>query len=325
MKKDNEKDLDILSSSIKEKDSKNVKKSEKALAKAEKQRAKAKAKREKYDALISELKTQIANEQNESKKNSLIAKRDALIKQRDSISSSNGVSQSTAKTVKIVVAVVLVVAILATYIATGAVRNGLLAQFSIPQKTVTAASIVDKDGTAHKIKVSTYNFYFANMYNNLKQQQKMIVQYKLDPKQYDLDVDFGKKFDKQSFTKEDGTVITWAEHMEEEVLDNIKSTYLYYYEAVAENGGQEPEITAEQQKQIDDNIAQYQEAAHKNGFEINAFMKATMGKGINVDVMKRELKVSFISENYKQNFMKNLAEQSYTIKLNHIRLSIMTS
>lgn len=311
MKNDNEKDLDILSSSIKDENSKEVKKSEKALAKAEKKRAKAKAKREKYDAQISELKAQIANESDESKKANLVAKRDALIKQRDSVS-SNGVSKSTAKTIKIVVAVVLVVAILATYIATGAVRNGLLAQFSIPQKTLTAATIVDKEGTSHKIKVSTYNFYFANMYNNLRQQYQMISQYKLDPKQYGLDVDFNEKFDKQSYTKEDGTVITWAEHMEEEVLNTIKTTYLYYYEAVAENGGQEPEITAEQQKQIDDNIAQYQEAAHKNGFEINAFIKATMGKGVNVEVMKRELKVSFISDNYKQDYMKSLAEQSYT-------------
>ena len=314
IKKENEKEVDILSSSIKSNNAKDVKKSEKALVKAEKQRAKANAKRAKYDSLIKDLKTQIANETDETKKSNLIAKRDALIKQRDSV--STGTSKSTKKVIRNVIIIVLVVSLLVVHFATGNVRNGLLAQFSIPQKTVTAASVVDKDGVKHPIKVSTYNFYFANMYNNLKQTQMQLQEYSkknnIDLGNAGIDVDFNEKFSKQTFKKDDGTEITWAQHIQEDTLEQIKNTYLYYYEALAANDGVEPELTQEQQKQIDDNIAQYTEAAHKQGFETSAFIRILMGRGVNENVMRRELKVSLIADSYKQEFMKNIADEEIT-------------
>lgn len=60
-------------------------------------------------------------------------------------------------------------------------------------------TVSNKEGSEKaKIKVATYNYYFALTYNNLRTRQQQYSQYGLDPKQYNLDVDFDKKLSKQT-------------------------------------------------------------------------------------------------------------------------------
>ena len=91
---------------------------------------------------------------------------------------SNGLAPKTIKIIKSAVCIVVVVALLVTYVATGAVRKGFIASLSIPAQTFTGMTVSNKDGSEKaKIKVATYNYYFALTYNNLRTRQQQYSQY----------------------------------------------------------------------------------------------------------------------------------------------------
>lgn len=227
------------------------------------------------------------------------------------VKSKKGISKSTKKTIKIVVAVVLVIALLAGYFLTGICRNGVLATFSVPQKVLTAATITDGEGNKHAVKVSTYNYYYAVTYNNLYSTQQTYLSYDLDLSDIGLDVDFDKKFDNQT-TDSNGEVITWAQYMEDSVMESIRGTYLYYYEAVAANGGVEPSITEDQQAELEETLASYEETANSYGYTLNAYLKLSMGKGVDKETFIRESTIAYIAQNYQTEYQETLANDTYT-------------
>lgn len=226
--------------------------------------------------------------------------------------SGKGVSKSTKKIISSVVAVVLVVALVAGYFLTGFCRNGILATFSVPQKVLTAATITDGEGNKHNVKVSTYNYYYSITYNNLYSTQQQYGEYEIDLDEVGLNVDFDKKLDKQTTTNADGEVITWSQYLEDSVMESIRTTYLYYYEAVAENGGEEPEITEAQKTELEETLKSYKETANKYGYTLNAYLKASMGKGVNEKTFVRESTIAYIADNYKAEYQAELASTTYT-------------
>lgn len=122
---------------------------------------------ERKDALaeqIEALRKEILNESDQKKKNKLRAQRDELIKERDSIIITEDtvkipMAPKTKKIVTAVVAIIVVIALLFTYVATGFVRKGVSGTLGWPQKIFTAYTLTDADGEKHNIKVNTYNYY----------------------------------------------------------------------------------------------------------------------------------------------------------------------
>lgn len=297
---------------------------EKAAAKEEKKAAKLKAKTEKAEAKkaelrekINELKDKIADESDEKAKEKPRKERDDLIAQLDGIrKSKDGITIPMApivkKRIKACVAVVVVVALLVTYVCTGAMRYGLLSYFGVPQSTLNAYTITDGDGEKHHVKVSTYNYYYALYYNNLRSQQEQYSQYGIDLG--DDAVDFDKKLSQQTTTNDDGDTVTWAEKIRDEVMENIKNTYLYYYEAVKANDGKEPKITDDQKKELKETLSEYEESANGYGFTVSGYLTAAMGKGVTEEVFKREAKVSYIADNYKEEYQEELNSKEYSNK-----------
>lgn len=145
---------------------------------------------------------------------------------------------------------------------------------------ITAATITDESGDKIKIPVSTYNYYFATTYNNLKSTQSAYEQYGLDPKDYNLDVDFDKKLSSQKTTNSDDEVVTWLEYVNEQTLNSIKTTYMYYNEAVKANNGEEPEITDEQKSELEETIEKYKSSAAQYGYTVSGYLVQAMGKGV---------------------------------------------
>ena len=138
---------------------------------------------------------------------------------------SNGLAPKTVKIIKSAVCIVVVVSLLVTYVATGAVRKGFIASLSIPAQTFTGMTVSNKDGSEKaKIKVATYNYYFALTFNNLRTRQQQYSQYGSDPKQYNLDVDFDKKLSKQTTKNDDNETVTREEYITVEVIESIEST-----------------------------------------------------------------------------------------------------
>ena len=300
------------------KEEKKAAKEEKKAAKIEAKREKAEAKKDELRAQIDELKTKIADENDEKVKDKLRKQRDNLVSQLEGIKKSKDgmtipMSAIAKKRIKACIAVVVVIALCVTYVATGAMRYGLLSYFGVPQATLNAYTITDGDGEKHHVKVSTYNYYFALYYNNLRSTQEQYAQYGIDLGE-DKQIDFDKKLSKQTTTNDDGDTVTWAQYLREEVMENIKDTYLYYYEAVKANNGKEPAITKDQKKELKETLDSYKETASGYGFTVSGYLTAAMGKGVNEEVFKREAKISYIAENYKEEYQDELNSKEYTEK-----------
>lgn len=288
------------------------------LAKLEAKYDKAYDRKDALAEQIESLRKDILNEPDQKKKNKLRSKRDALINERDSIIITEDtvkipMAPKTKKIITAVIAIIVVIALLFAYVATGFVRKGMAATLGWPQKTFTAYTLTDADGEKHDIKVNTYNYYFALYYNNLQSTVSSYKQYGIDLDEANMNVDFDKKLSEQTRT-EDGKTTTWLEYVQEQVEDSIKDTYASYYKAVKENNGKDPEIKDDQKKEIKDALKNYKESAHKYGYTVSGYIEAAMGHGVTKDVFVREATISYIAENYDSDHKNDSDSKTYTDK-----------
>lgn len=278
-------------------------------------REQAETKKKELAQQIDEIKEKILASTDENEKKALRKQRDALTEQRNGIVITNDkvvipMEKKTKKLITACITCVVIVALLVTYVATGAVRHGLIAQTGLPQKTLTGVVLTDDEGKKHNIKVATYNYYYATYYNNLQQTSQMMAQYGAsDSNQYP---NFDEKLSKQSYTDEDGNVMTWEEHMRDQVLENIKNVYMYYYAALKANDGEEPEIKESQQEEMDKAIDSYKESANSNGFTVDGFLGVVIGPGVDEAFVREEMKRSYIAQNYTEEYSKELANKEYS-------------
>ena len=312
---------DLLTGGSVSADDKSAKKAAKAKKSAEKKAAKAAKVREKNEAKRAELKKEIdalkakkAESTDEKEVEKLSAEIKKLSDKHSEIgSNANGLAPKTVKIIKSVICVVIIVALLVTYVATGAVRKGFIASLSIPAQTFTGMTVTNGTEKA-KIKVATYNYYFAMTYNSMRNRQEQYTQYGLDPADYKLDVDFDKKLSKQTTKNDDNETVTWAEYMQEEAIESIESTYTYYLAAKADNDGKDPEITADQKKELKETLDQYRESAHKYGYTLSGYLVKAMGKGVTESLFKQEATRSYIADNYKDGLSNESNEKEYSTK-----------
>lgn len=288
------------------------------LAKLEAKYDKAYDRKDALAEQIESLRKDILNEPDQKKKNKLRSKRDALINERDSIVITEDtvkipMAPKTKKIITAVIAIIVVIALLFAYVATGFVRKGMAATLGWPQKTFTAYTLTDADGEKHDIKVNTYNYYFALYYNNLQSTVSSYKQYGIDLDEANMNVDFDKKLSEQTRT-EDGKTTTWLEYVQEQVEDSIKDTYASYYKAVKENKGKDPEIKDDQKKEIKEALKNYKESAHKYGYTVSGYIEAAMGHGVTKDVFVREATISYIAENYDSDHKNDSDSKTYTDK-----------
>lgn len=235
--------------------------------------------------------------------------------------SRKGISANNARIIKSVVAAVVVVALLVTYVATGLVRKGFIHSTLQWTTYLTAVTVKSDDGDKINVPVSTYNYYYALEYNNLKQRQQLaantdgenssileMLGLLSDP----IDADFSKPLSKQTTTDENDETITWQEYVYNNVIDSIEETYTFYLAAVKDNDGQEPEITTTQKSQIESTLSQYKESAEEYGYTLSAYLVAVMGKGVTENVFRREATRSYIAENYKSSISSEKVEAEFT-------------
>ncbi len=294
-----------------EKKNKSEKASARKAAAAAKKAEKLAAKRAKYEDEIKTLKSKISSETDETKKQELAKQLDKAKANLDKVGKGVTVANDQKKIIKSVVAVVVVLALLVTYVSTGLVRKGFVHSTLQWTTHLTAVTIKSDDGDKIKVPVSTYNYYYASTYNNLMSTKELYDKYGLDASKAGLDVDFDKSLSSQKTTNDDDEVVTWAQHIQDMVVKSIEDTYTFYNEAVKANDGKEPEITEEQQKQLDDTLNQYKTNANNYGFTLSAYLVKAMGKGVTESVFREEYKRSCIAENYE----KELQSQNTTVEI----------
>lgn len=233
-------------------------------------------------------------------------------KKEQAKNAKKSLSGKTKKIIAIVAAVAIVCGGLTAYVATGAIQGGPLSFFEVYQKTTTGAVITDKDGKQTKVTPAQYNYYFATIYNNLYSTVSAYQQYGLDLEESGYNVNFKKSFAKQMKKTDDGKEITWAEYLHDQTMDQIQQVNAYYSEAVAENDGKEPELTDEEQKKIDDAIASYSEKATEYGYTTDAFLKKSLGRGVNEKLVREEMKKSTIASNYSAKASETISDKNLT-------------
>lgn len=308
-------DDDLLTgSSIKNSGDKKASKEEKKAIKAKKVKEKNEAKRAEIKKEIDALKEKKADTDNKDEIAALDKKIKLLSDKYSAVGNNAGVSIAprTKKIITSVICIVVVIALLVTYVATGAVRKGFVSSLNIPAKCFTGLTVTNGEEKA-KIKVATYNFYFATQYNSMRSTQSQYEQYGIDLEQIGLDVDFDLPLSKQTYTdSETNETMTWAEHMHELTVESIENTYTYYLAAVAANGGEEPAITDEQQSELDETITSYTETANKNGYTLSGYLTAAMGHGVTEELFKTESIRQYIATNYQSELSKGLTAADYT-------------
>ena len=285
------------------------------LSKTEAKREKALAKKEELTNRIEELRTKIAEESDEKAKNKLRKERDELIALKDGIVITDEkvkipMAASAKKKLQACISIVVIIALLFAYVATGAAKHGFISSLGWPQKAFTGMVLTDNEGKKHGIKVSTYNYYFATYYNNQQQMGSYLAQYGASS---GTDTpDFEVALSKQTTKDEDDKTITWAQKYENDVLENIKDVYLYYYAALKANDGEEPEIKDSQKEELQETLDKYQESADNYGFTLSAYLTAAMGKGVDEATFRREATIQYISENYREEYQKELNSKEFT-------------
>ena len=294
-------------------DSEKPDKSAKKAARQEKKAKKTAEKKAKLEKEIKDLRDKRDSETDEKSRAALTKKIDSAKNKLDALNGKkSGIASNNLRVIKSVVAVVVVIALLVAYVATGTVRKGFIHSTLQWTTGITAATIEDENGDKINIPVSTFNYYFANAYNNLMSTQQTYEQYGLSLEDNNLDVDFDIPLSDQTTTNEDGEVVTWLEYLYEQVLDGIKSTYMYYNEAVKANGGEEPEITEDQQSELEDTLSQYEDSANNYGYTLSAYLVQAMGKGVTESVFRREATISYIAQNYQSEMSETITDEEYT-------------
>ncbi len=288
------------------------KKSVKKAQKLEKAKAKKDKKRAAIKSELDALKEAKSNATDEAEIEKINAKIQKLSAKYSNSGSTVSIAPRTRKIITSVVAIVIVVALLVTYVATGAVRKGFIASLSLPAQTLTGVTVTNGENKA-KIKVSTYNFYFAQTYNSLQSQKSQYEQYGIDAAQVGLDVDFDVSLSKQTYTDtETNEKMTWSKHLNDLVLESIESTYTYYLAAVADNGGEDPEITDDQKSELEDTIDQYKETATGYGYTLSGYLVKAMGKGVTESVFRTETIRQYIAQNYQSALSDDYSAKEYT-------------
>lgn len=294
-------------------DSEKPDKSAKKAARLEKKAKKNAEKRAKIEKEIKELREKRDSETDEKTRTALTKKIDSAKNKLDALNGKkSGISSNRLKVIKSVVAVVVVIALLVAYVATGTVRKGFIHSTLQWTTGITAATIEDENGEKIRIPVSTFNYYFANAYNNLMSTQQTYEEYGISLEDNNMDVDFDIPLSNQTTTNEDGEVVTWLDYLYDQVLDSIKSTYMYYNEAVKANNGEEPEITEDQQSELEDTLSQYEDTAQNYGYTLSAYLVQAMGKGVTESVFRREATISYIAQNYQSEMSETITDQEYT-------------
>ena len=278
----------------------------------------AEEKKQELNERIEELRLEILEETDENKKQSLRKERDELIEFRNGIVISDDkvvipVKSKSKKIITACIALVLVFALAFGYVASGLARKGFVSTLGYPQRALTGLVLTDKDGKKHNIKVVTYNYYYASAYNTLQQQQSQysglsglselsgLLGGQSGSEDEDA-IDFSKKLSEQTTTNDEGKTITWEKKLNDDVFDSIKHTYALYYAAVEANDGKEPEITQEQQDEIDETLDEIAKNATDNGYTLDAYLPLAVAYGVNSEVFRHEETVKAIAENYEKNY-----------------------
>ena len=197
-------------------------------------------------------------------------------------------SKAAAKIVKMVVAIVLAVVV------AGGIVWKVLDDTAAIKKNTTVFSLGDD------IRVSEveFTYYYSQYLNNIYSYAQQYAMYGMN-----IGIDPTKSPDEQNYgTDADGNDVLLSDYIKDETISALQSYKILYAEALKAGY----KLTDDEQKSIDDQVEELRNTAAENKYSLNAYLKASYGKGINEKFLRKQLEMQTIVTRYQSDTSTNL-------------------
>ena len=199
-------------------------------------------------------------------------------------------SKAAAKIVKMVVAIVLAVVV------AGGIVWKVLDDTAAIKKNTTVFSLGDD------IRVSEveFTYYYSQYLNNIYSYAQQYAMYGMN-----IGIDPTKSPDEQNYgTDADGKEMLLSDYLKNETISALQSYKILYAEAIKAGY----KLTDDEQKSIDDQVEELRNTAAENKYSLNAYLKASYGKGINEKFLRKQLEMQNIVSRYQSDTSKKLTD-----------------
>lgn len=199
-------------------------------------------------------------------------------------------SKAAAKIVKMVVAIVLAVVV------AGGIVWKVLDDTAAIKKNTTVFSLGDD------IRVSEveFTYYYSQYLNNIYSYAQQYARYGMN-----IGIDPTKSPDEQNYgTDADGKEMLLSDYLKNETISALQTYKILYAEAIKAGY----KLTDDEQKSIDDQVEELRNTAAENKYSLNAYLKASYGKGINEKFLRKQLEMQNIVSRYQSDTAKKLTD-----------------
>lgn len=199
-------------------------------------------------------------------------------------------SKAAAKIVKMVVAIVLAVVV------AGGIVWKVLDDTAAIKKNTTVFSLGDD------IRVSEveFTYYYSQYLNNIYSYAQQYARYGMN-----IGIDPTKSPDEQNYgTDADGKEMLLSDYLKNETISALQTYKILYAEAIKAGY----KLTDDEQKSIDDQVEELRNTAAENKYSLNAYLKASYGKGINEKFLRKQLEMQNIVSRYQSDTSKKLTD-----------------
>lgn len=199
-------------------------------------------------------------------------------------------SKAAAKIVKMVVAIVLAVVV------AGGIVWKVLDDTAAIKKNTTVFSLGDD------IRVSEveFTYYYSQYLNNIYSYAQQYAMYGMN-----IGIDPTKSPDEQNYgTDADGKEMLLSDYLKNETISALQSYKILYAEALKAGY----KLTDDEQKSIDDQVEELRNTAAENKYSLNAYLKASYGKGINEKFLRKQLEMQNVVSRYQSDTAKKLTD-----------------
>ena len=197
-------------------------------------------------------------------------------------------SKAAAKIVKMVATIVLAVVV------AGGIVWKVLDDTAAIKKNTTVFSLGDD------IRVSEveFTYYYSQYLNNIYSYAQQYAMYGMN-----IGIDPTKSPDEQNYgTDADGNDVLLSDYIKDETISALQSYKILYAEALKAGY----KLTDDEQKSIDDQVEELRNTAAENKYSLNAYLKASYGKGINEKFLRKQLEMQTIVTRYQSDTSTNL-------------------
>ena len=199
-------------------------------------------------------------------------------------------SKAAAKIVKMVVAIVLAVVV------AGGIVWKVLDDTAAIKKNTTVFSL----GNDIRVSEVEFTYYYSQYLNNIYSYAQQYARYGMN-----IGIDPTKSPDEQNYgTDADGKEMLLSDYLKNETISALQTYKILYAEAIKAGY----KLTDDEQKSIDDQVEELRNTAAENKYSLNAYLKASYGKGINEKFLRKQLEMQNIVSRYQSDTSKKLTD-----------------